>query len=66
MQTEKLLREDSTLYLLHKIKNHSSVDKIIECNKFYAGVQPDYGSGITKEDAIEFAKEIQRRFKIIF
>jgi hypothetical protein len=25
-------------------------------------VQPDYGSGITKEDAIEFAKEIQRRF----
>jgi hypothetical protein len=58
----ELLREDTTLYILHKVKNHSSVNKVIECNKFHAGVQPDYGSGITKEDAIEFAKEIQHRF----
>jgi hypothetical protein len=62
MKTEKLLREDATLYILHKKEIKSFREGYIECNKFYAGVQPDYSNGITKEDAIGFAKEIQHRF----
>lgn len=61
---EKLLREDRTLYCLHTrlIEKRTRWNPNVECNKFSIGVQPDYGGGITDQEAVELAKEIEIRY----